>query len=127
MKKYIFNEVQYEEILNYLAEQEELQKKSLDHLTPIMEESMKNFNRSVICYIAHNWHEDILETLHVHKNGFSFEIPRWVDNPEDSIELWHKELCAFASGWKACSGKKYCIHYSWAYDETTVNIFFEEE
>ena len=38
-KLYIFNETQYNEILTYLAEQEELQKRDLGHLNPISMDS----------------------------------------------------------------------------------------
>lgn len=53
-KLYIFNEEQYDEVLDYLAEQEELQQRDLGHLTPIsMDSSIFVLRRAIRHAIAY--------------------------------------------------------------------------
>lgn len=80
MKKYIYNEAQYEEILDYLAEQEELQGKSLDHLTPVVVD-ISTFLDSMDEMFKQYKKDDCLDRYH--RDGHFFTVGK-----RDSAYVW---------------------------------------
>ena len=78
--KYMFTEEQYDEILEYLAQQEELQQRDLGHLTPIILDDISE--------------DAVVEALEIVKEQYENACK---DDPDDSewVEINRDEAEAY--------------------------------